>query len=955
MRSFQQLIRRATSRALIVALLVPHAPMSWAASTDLADVPMYLAGRPKPNLMMAFDDSGSMDFEVSMNGTVDGSVWFNYADARTYGRLSGSSVDFNSSARTGTFNINPDNFNDRTNYKKYTYLFPNGMWVDNPTRMRRSYGSSGAASGAALPPTAEFAWARSAEYNALYYNPQVRYLPWAPHNDGASTTSFANANPAGAQHHPVFTGEATNLGATLTSNATEWTFRMYPGMILPAGASYRVCYRDNADCVATWTSAVTDACLVRNGTGLQDNDNITLKNVGACANAGAPVTTSSSTLDLAAAAYAVSGRYPNHVEASIPYYPATYYVRDSSLTASTAHGKGPDSATAWLRKVEINAANAPFAKDIGRTDCVGSTCTYAEELQNFANWFTYYRKRIMMSNASIGQAFTGVASLRAGVFRFNSLSNVTMYDVDAASDTANLRRMLHALHTTKPSGGTPTRAAMYHLGEQFKRTGTGAPITSSCQFNAGFVITDGYVSAGTAAVGVGNYDGQTNYTTYPYNRQYSATGATLANPYQDSSSETLADWAMKYYTENLRPDLPAGKVRFNTADVGPGADRNPNLHMNTYALGINLRGTIFGTPSQPANPYAATINWPVVNTGLSHQPSSIDELWHATLNGRGQMFSAATPEQTRNALLDVIDDVIGRDAAGAAVAVSNPVPVLGDNTIYYSEFRSGTWSGDLNGYPINVVTGAIDTAAQIWSPSPQKLLAARDPGTRIIATYDGSSGVAFRWASLPAELRTALTPSWLIPGNTGADVVDFLRGVRGKEGTQFRSRGPRPPFGTTVPDNVAVLGDIVNAEPTVVGAPNQQWNDAGYGAFRAAQASRPRTVYQGANNGMLHALDAATGAERWAYVPGRAFVMRQDTASSSPWPYVSALTNLGQRVGFAHRFYVDGTPVTSDVDFGCSGVACSDGARLAHVAGRGISQRGVRLLRTRRDLADTGE
>ncbi|MEO7403900.1 MAG: hypothetical protein ABIU95_09555, partial [Burkholderiales bacterium] len=135
-------VRQVIAAIVMATLVTPYAPPALAASTDLADVPMYLSGRPKPNLMMAFDDSGSMDFEVSIGGTVDGSLWFHYGDGRIYGRLSSSSVDYDGAAKTGTLNINPDNLNDRTTYKKYTYLFPNGMWVDNASKMRRSYGSS---------------------------------------------------------------------------------------------------------------------------------------------------------------------------------------------------------------------------------------------------------------------------------------------------------------------------------------------------------------------------------------------------------------------------------------------------------------------------------------------------------------------------------------------------------------------------------------------------------------------------------------------------------------------------------------------------------------------------------------------------------------------------------------------------------------------------------------------
>ncbi|MGZ8251270.1 MAG: pilus assembly protein, partial [Methylophilaceae bacterium] len=52
-----------------------------------------------------------------------------------------------------------------------------------------------------------------------------------------------------------------------------------------------------------------------------------------------------------------------------------------------------------------------------------------------------------------------------------------------------------------------------------------------------------------------------------------------------------------------------------------------------------------------------------------------------------------------------------------------------------------------------------------------------------------------------------------------------------------------------------------------LGKPKFEYVDSGYSAFATSQAGRARTVYVGANDGMLHAFDADTGAERWAYIP----------------------------------------------------------------------------------------
>jgi type IV pilus assembly protein PilY1 len=64
-----------------------------------------------------------------------------------------------------------------------------------------------------------------------------------------------------------------------------------------------------------------------------------------------------------------------------------------------------------------------------------------------------------------------------------------------------------------------------------------------------------------------------------------------------------------------------------------------------------------------------------------------------------------------------------------------------------------------------------------------------------------------------------------------------------------------------------VLGDVVDSSPVYVKKPPFRYTDSGYAAYVGAQSTRAGTVYVGGNDGMLHAFDATTGAERWAYIP----------------------------------------------------------------------------------------
>jgi type IV pilus assembly protein PilY1 len=569
----------------------------------------------------------------------------------------------------------------------------------------------------------------------------------------------------------------------------------------------------------------------------------------------------------------------------ISYFPATYYVPDPA-----GEYVGPDQKK--LKRYEIKPGNT-----------FPSNRSYENEIQNFANWFVYYRKRELMANASLGASLTSQTGIKGGMFTLNNRNDVTMYDFSNASDKLNGTALLHHFYNKTFEGGTPTREALDHAGKQFMRRNTGAPIEHECQFNIAFVITDGFASKKDSSLTAApaNYDGQTDYTDYPYNRQYSETGDTITHPYQDALNSTMADLAMQYYSTNLRSDLPAGKVPVDKYDQSPGADRNPNLHMNTYALGLGVKGTIFGTGSAAANnPYATAPVWPDPHA-VERSPASVDELWHATLNGRGEMLSASDPAATKKAIDEVLNAVVGKVGAAAAVAVANPHITTGDNISYISSYNSGNWSGNLNAYRLNLNTGVPDTSNPVWVSSAQKQLNAKTASSRKIVTSSGAAsapGIQFQPASGETETKLSTAQQTLLNtsgSEDGASVLAFVRGSRSDEGTTYRTR-------------THVLGDIVNAEPVVLAKPSASYTDAGYTGYKTAKASRSRVIFQGANDGMLHVFDAS-GAEAWAYIPS--FV-------------IPNLNNLSRKRNFKHRYYVDGTPSVVDVDFVRTGGTSGD-------------------------------
>lgn len=148
-----------------------------------------------------------------------------------------------------------------------------------------------------------------------------------------------------------------------------------------------------------------------------------------------------------------------------------------------------------------------------------------------------------------------------------------------------------------------------------------------------------------------------------------------------------------------------------------------------------------------------------------------------------------------------------------------------------------------------ILTG---TSAQAPMPAPDQ----RSIYTAIVQSNGALTMVPFSWSALSPAQQASLD----LDDHAGEQRLDYLRGDRSLEGAPFRKRS-------------SVLGDSVHSTPRVVGP-----------------ADHPVAVYLGANDGMLHAFDAISGLELFAYVPDALIAQ------------LHQLTNPA----YVHRAYVDG-------------------------------------------------
>ncbi|MFP4315876.1 MAG: pilus assembly protein [Desulfovibrionales bacterium] len=465
-----------------------------------------------------------------------------------------------------------------------------------------------------------------------------------------------------------------------------------------------------------------------------------------------------------------------------------------------------------------------------------------------------------------------------GAFTINDPETVTMRDL---SDVSEKNTFLNDIYSMRGSGGTPNPESLKHIGEQFERTDSNAPITAQCQQNFGILFTDGYSNRWSGA-GVGNADEEEG------------------PPFADGVSNTMADIAMHFYKTNPRPELPVGEVpvpsQCLSGDPHPSIDCNTDLHMVTFAVTLGTKGQIFGVDANATeDPYTNPPTWPT-NFPDRH-PSAVDDLWHATINSRGELLNANDPTEISEKLTSVLNSIASRSSSMAAVT-TNTTRLSEGTAIYQARFSSIDWSGQFLAFKFDgSLQEQVWDAAELIPSSTLRNIFTADP------TATDEPGQIFEWTNLSSEQKSFLNTD--IHGHTdtlGEDRLEYLRGVKTLEqqhGGPFRNRS-------------VLLGDIVNSDPLFVGTPNFGFSSlpdpegSSYVTFRESTEYKNRTpvIYIGANDGMLHAFDATldnstSGQELFAYVPHTVF------------PKLSHLTSPS----YDHSYFVDGSPRALDAYF----------------------------------------
>ena len=310
----------------------------------------------------------------------------------------------------------------------------------------------------------------------------------------------------------------------------------------------------------------------------------------------------------------------------------------------------------------------------------------------------------------------------------------------------------------------------------------------------------------------------------------------------------------------------------------------------------------FGGADNPLDPNSGNLQGynPSLVTSCQDSSEASHDLgegihYYATSNDPGEAplsgyaFLAEDASQLGKALSDILKYIVEKSYSFTTPTI--PVVRIVDEDIgYVSSFipdETPFWRGNMKAYRLNSDgTFQVDTngnlldSSLIWDADEQ--LKNTSPSSRKIYTYVNNTVTEFKSSNITnADLGVS----------TDSERLNIINHIRGIDAYDINGNG------NFTEERVWKLGDVFHSNAVIVGSPNVNFQDAGFsgpGGFYETNKNRTKIIIMGANDGMLHAFNAGTGVEEWAFIPP------------------SVLKTL-QIMPSAHTYYVDGSPKVSDV------------------------------------------
>ncbi|MBW2040089.1 MAG: PQQ-binding-like beta-propeller repeat protein [Deltaproteobacteria bacterium] len=285
-----------------------------------------------------------------------------------------------------------------------------------------------------------------------------------------------------------------------------------------------------------------------------------------------------------------------------------------------------------------------------------------------------------------------------------------------------------------------------------------------------------------------------------------------------------------------------------------------------------------------------------------------DTLLHkAAEKGGGDYYLAEDADEIATALENIFEDIVHSAASASSVAVTSETTSSARRIFipYYKHPEQYLWWGNIRAFN-------LDADGNILNANGDPAQDTDDDGIYDNPVWDGAVKVAEKAVSDSRNISTFISGS-KVPFDTDHATtigkyfdVDFNNNGTYDESTEVSAlisyiRGnDNPPGGFNLRSRYweddgryYYLGDIIHARPIFTGKPSARFDliygDSTYWDFYWANTTRDEVVFTGANDGMLHAFDASTGEELWAYIPYNLL------------PHLKWLADTN----YCHCFYVD--------------------------------------------------
>ncbi|MDH5179399.1 MAG: PilC/PilY family type IV pilus protein [Gammaproteobacteria bacterium] len=507
---------------------------------------------------------------------------------------------------------------------------------------------------------------------------------------------------------------------------------------------------------------------------------------------------------------------------------------------------------------------------------------------------------------------TNTSGIRYGLSVFNG------------NDGADVRRQCGATYSSitgsinnlRASTSTPLGEALYDVTRYFRGLygSLASPIQYRCQKNFTIIVTDGLPT-----------NDNNNYNSAGTDIDIVPTCNRLAamTPPEATPPCSLPDW----------DKITADPGRFSDGPGGGAGNEGSFLFLDDiakFAYDVDMMNTSAKTGANAPDYDLAGESWDgndfkiqnmeTFTVGFSINAQVLRDAAHYGAGLKAgdaednndltkHYFTANNQAQLLNQLQTAITNIEGRTSSAASVAsntgfISNSLSTY----IFQGKFESNDWTGNLFSYKVSDA-GVVDTAPTLDASLVMKSRIGTDGSNHTdrhiySMNTDTSAGIEFNWASISPNQRTTLGSE---------NVLNYVRGYRGCEISSAGSCSGSKTLRDRNLKSTWQFGSFINSAPVFIGPPALRYPDEWpggssapenaankpYSEFQTAKSGRKPVVYIGSNDGMLHAFDAETLNELFAYVPGS--VYSNIVYYSDP--------------SYTHRYMVDGTPTVMDVFF----------------------------------------